>query len=123
MSTLEFEAIYQGRPISAYLDPHGIFVYHDVDEGEDVFGGSIRIYFNPEEVQIHPYNISDGGFEQSVNQFILDTFGVDPYAGYSEQGRQGRDYVDFDIGDAQPFYYLANNPNYRMYITLNRSEY
>lgn len=119
MSTLAFTATYQGRPIEAYLEPRGIFVYQDENE----FGGSIRIHFNPQEVPIHPYTLNDGGFEQSVNQFILDTFGVDPYASYSEQGRQGEDYVDFDIGNAQPFYYLASNPNFRAYITLNPSEY
>ena len=42
MSTLAFEAIYQGQPISAYLEPRAIFVYQD-EEGD--FLGSLRIYF------------------------------------------------------------------------------
>ena len=121
MATLTFEAIYQGHPVEAYLEPRSILVYQD-EEGE--FMGSIRIYFNPDELPVRPNALQDlFALEGSVNQFISDTFGVDPDVSYSERGRQGEDYVDFDLNNAGPFYNLASNPNYRAYITFNPSEY
>lgn len=71
-------------------------------EGEDDAWGTVKVYFNTDDWNYETDGLiyTDDMFEEDLVYFLSSIVpgfdGTD--FGYSEQGMQGDDYVDFDIG-------------------------
>ena len=120
--TLTFPALYQGHNIQAQLRPRGILLNWN-EEDEIPFSGSLHIYWNPSQVPQDPYDIEDEDFEQSVSNFLTNTFGFDFNINYSESGRQGDDFTDFDIGNPEQLFCIIPNPILNVYITQDSAKF
>lgn len=84
------------------LLPEDIFWFDEVDEiGNPILVGNINAYFDPRDWNVKELGLiyTDSEFEKDVRQ-ILKTAGFRYYRdlAYSEQGMQGSDYVNFDVG-------------------------
>ena len=70
----------------------------DEDEDEDIYG-QIQFIFDTETWDINEDGLiyTDNAFEKAVKEFLYSRFVSNFSIGYSEQGMQGKDYVDFDF--------------------------
>ncbi len=90
------------RGLRIKLLPEDIFWFDDVDEiGNPILVGNINAYFDPRDWNTKELGLiyTDREFEKGVRQ-ILKTAGFRYYRdlSYSEQGMQGGDFVNFDVG-------------------------
>ena len=120
MQTLNFTALYRGRPVQTQLRPKSIYLHwEEGEEYEDAFVGHLKIYYDPRIIPEHPYDSDDKSFESSVESFIRSTFNVDVQVSYSESGAQGNDFADFDISESEQLYCRIADRGLSPYITLD----
>lgn len=130
-----FLSNHQGVPVLLTLGPRSIYLSYDESarglndflEEESPFSGSMRVYFDPARITTHPYHSSGvpSQIEESVTRLLQRYFGYPESAvvSYSESGRQGMNFIDFDISSPESLYQNLANPERRVYITLDGSTY
>lgn len=82
--------------------PEDVFRFDEVDEmGNPKLVGNLNVYFNPKIWDTQSFGLiyTDTLFEKSIRKILKDAgFKFWNDFSYSEQGMQGADFVNFDVG-------------------------